>query len=333
MSHASFLTWTIELRFIFVPWPQKRRRGRRMLFKSLAVAASLALTVTATPTSHGRFHHRRAANESSYEYVIVGSGPGGAPLAARLALAGNKVLLIEAGGDHGDGLNQTVPAWNLKSAEDDIIKWDYFVTHYEDQKRQERDSHMTYRKPDGSYYHGLYPPAGAEPLGILYPRTGALGGCAEHNALITTYPHESDWTYLQQLTGDESWSPGHMRTYFEKLEKAQYVVGSGHGHGGWLRTSLTSLTLVLEDLKLLSIVVSAASAMGKVCESMMKGWLGVEADECIGSYYVPPYYGDFSRPYSTGRYQQRQPLARSDTGRLPGTSCHRRRDLHPQQPP
>lgn len=157
-----------------------------------------------------------------------------------------------------------MPAWNLKSAEDDIIKWDYFVTHYEDQERQERDSHMTYRKTDGGYYAGKYPPEGAEPVGILYPRTGALGGCAEHNALITTYPHESDFTYIQELTGDDSWAPDNMRTYFEKLERAQYVVGSGHGSDGWLRTSLTSLTLVLEDLKLLSIVVSAASAMGKV---------------------------------------------------------------------
>ncbi|KAF2163704.1 GMC oxidoreductase [Zasmidium cellare ATCC 36951] len=216
-----------------------------------------------TKPFHGRLHHRRAVNETSYEYVVVGSGPGGSPLAARLALAGYKVLLIEAGGDHGDALNQTVPAYNLKSAEDDIIKWDYFVTHYEDQERQERDSHMTYRKPDGGYYAGLYPPEGSEPLGILYPRTGALGGCAEHNALITTYPHESDWTYIQSLTGDDSWAPEKMRTYFEKLERAQYVVGSGHGSDGWLRTSLTSLTLVLEDLKLLSIVLSAASAMGK----------------------------------------------------------------------
>jgi choline dehydrogenase len=237
-------------------------KSNKMLFPR--VAAGLCLVGTAIAAVHGNAHqhHRRAANDTSYEYVVIGSGPGGGPLAARLALAGYKVLLIEAGGDHGDGLNQTVPAWNLKSAEDDAIKWDYFVNHYEDLERQERDSKMTYQTTDGSYYVGKYPPAGAKPLGILYPRTGALGGCAEHNALITTYPHESDWTYIQNITGDASWAPDNMRKYFEKLEKAQYLVGSGHGSDGWLHTSLTNLLLVAKDLKVLSIVLSAATAMG-----------------------------------------------------------------------
>ena len=34
-----------------------------------------------------------------FDYIIVGSGPGGGPMACRLALADKRVLLIEAGGD------------------------------------------------------------------------------------------------------------------------------------------------------------------------------------------------------------------------------------------
>ncbi|KAI5358925.1 putative glucose-methanol-choline oxidoreductase, FAD/NAD(P)-binding domain superfamily [Septoria linicola] len=238
-----------------------------MWLTPLAPLLLLATTVAAAPGRHGhdQLHHnyRRANETTEYEYVVIGSGPGGGPLAARLALAGHKVLLIEAGGDN-NGVNQTVPARNLQSTEDPAISWDYFVTHYKDEERQARDSKMTYKRTDGSYYTGKYPPEGAEPLGILYPRAGALGGCAEHNAAVTIYPFESDWTLHQTLTGDDSWAPANMRTYFEKLEKAQYLtLGSGHGYDGWFSTSLTELALVATDFRVLSIVLAAASALGK----------------------------------------------------------------------
>lgn len=147
-----------------------------------------------------------------YEYVVVGSGPGGSPLAARLAIAGYKVLLIDAGDDQGDSLVQQIPALQLQSTEFEGTKWEYFVNHYTNLTRQEEDTKMSYGLPDGSLYVGLDPPEGAKALGILYPRAGTLGGCAAHNAMITIYPHQSDWTNLANITGDDSWLPGPMRT-------------------------------------------------------------------------------------------------------------------------
>jgi NADPH-dependent 2,4-dienoyl-CoA reductase/sulfur reductase-like enzyme len=44
------------------------------------------------------------------EYVVVGSGPGGGPLAADLARAGHSVLLLEAGDDKSANLDEQVPA-------------------------------------------------------------------------------------------------------------------------------------------------------------------------------------------------------------------------------
>jgi choline dehydrogenase-like flavoprotein len=41
--------------------------------------------------------------DMSHDFIIVGSGAGGGPLAANLALAGHKVLLNEAGNDPKQG--------------------------------------------------------------------------------------------------------------------------------------------------------------------------------------------------------------------------------------
>jgi choline dehydrogenase len=240
-------------------------------------------SVRATPTqfsdANSRFHSRQRTQRDTtnttwlenYEYVVVGSGAGGGPLAARLAIGGYKVLLIEAGDDQGDALRQQVPALQLQSTEYEPMRWDYFVQHYTNETRQEEDSKMTWETPEGEKYVGNDPPAGSTPLGILYPRAGTFGGCTAHNAMITIYPHESDWENIANITGDDTWAPDAMRKYFERLEKNRYLPTSvvGHGYDGWLETSLTNLDLVVEDEKLLSLVISAATAMGKTIISSL----------------------------------------------------------------
>ncbi|KAF5697630.1 choline dehydrogenase mitochondrial [Fusarium mundagurra] len=199
-----------------------------------------------------------------YEYVVVGSGAGGGPLAANLARNGHKVLLLEAGDDQGSNLNQQVPAFHLKSTEDETMRWDYFVKHYEDGQLAQRDSKMTWETPTGKLHVGPDPPSGSKPKGILYPRAGTLGGCTAHNAMITIYPHESDWSNIADLTGDTSWDPVNMRQYFKRLERCEYRPHTDHGHGftGWLGTSLTDLELAMRDYKIISIIGAAATAMG-----------------------------------------------------------------------
>lgn len=205
------------------------------------------------------------STDGAYDYVVVGSGPGGGPVAANLAIAGYKVLLIDAGGDSGTDLTEAIPAMHLFSTEFEDTRWNYFVNHYPDLERQRKDSKMTYELPDGSFYVGLDPPEDATPLGVWYPRAGSLGGCSRHNALITIGAHDSDWDNIASLTNDSSWSATNMRTYFEGIEKNEYLPSSivGHGYRGWLVTSLTSLSLVVEDQKLLSLIISAATAAGK----------------------------------------------------------------------
>ncbi|RAL03458.1 GMC family oxidoreductase [Aspergillus ibericus CBS 121593] len=221
-----------------------------MLFARLLLLATGALSA--------------AVNLTGYEYIVVGSGAGGGPLAARLALAGHKTLLLESGDDQGLNPNYSVPAYSARASEDEQMAWNFFVRHYADDARQALDYKTTYTTPEGEEYTGLNPPPGSTMKGVLYPRTNTLGGCTAHNALIAVYPDRSDFEYIANLTGDDSWAPDNMRQYFAKLENNHYLLpgAPGHGYDGWLSTEYAPINLVLQDPQFLSLVLGGAFALG-----------------------------------------------------------------------
>jgi len=184
-------------------------------------------------------HRRMLADAESldstpFDYIVVGSGAGGGPLAARLAEAGKTVLVVEAGHDPAaegpaGGIVRIdtaekpaarevyqVPGYHAAATEDPQMSWMFSVRHYENDAAQKRDS---------KYVRAHDPLRGAdEPWkgGIQYPRASALGGCTAHHAMIVVKPNDKDWNDIAAVTGDASWRAETMQGYFARLENCLY---------------------------------------------------------------------------------------------------------------
>lgn len=104
----------------------------------------------------------------TFDYIVVGSGPGGGPLAANLARAGHSTLLIEAGDDQTANTNVSLVFEFAKAWNDPATAWDFWVKHSEDEARNMKYEHLTWRQTNGSFYVGQDPPPGAKLLGVWY---------------------------------------------------------------------------------------------------------------------------------------------------------------------
>jgi choline dehydrogenase len=153
--------------------------------------------------------------DAKYDYVFVGAGTAAAVAAARMAEAGLKVLLLEAGGDAKvanpsavEPLESQIPAAHGIASESKNLAvggTSYKVQHRSDDAKNAQDPN--------------YDPA---TKGVLYPRGEGVGGSSRMNAMIYVRPDREDFNIIAEATGDARWKWDNVEKLLQRIEKVEY---------------------------------------------------------------------------------------------------------------
>lgn len=139
-----------------------------------------------------------------YDYIVVGSGPGGAPVANRLSADGTATVAVVETGGANNGASITVPlllALNLPL----------------------RNRH--------NYGYRSVAQTGLNGRIAYQPRGRGLGGSSAINAMLYMRGHRGDYDEWRDL-GCPGWGYADVLPYFKKSEHNTAVQSSFHGVGG-----------------------------------------------------------------------------------------------------
>ena len=144
----------------------------------------------------------------SYDYVVVGGGSSGSLVAGRLAEAGARVLVLEAGGSDRNPLIQ-MPAGFVKLLSVEKYMWFYQSTV------QQR-------------LHGRQP---------VVPTGRVIGGGSSVNAMVYIRGQAGDYLPWVEATGDEGWGWPELLKRFRAMEGNHRFNDALHGVEGPLSVS------------------------------------------------------------------------------------------------
>lgn len=172
------------------------RIGRRGFIKmAVAAGASLAAAkVWAQELGDAAITQRYNAQnlQAAYDYIVVGSGSGGAVVAGRLAAETDaSVLVLEAGGtDQIDAvLNPLMWVSNIRSERD----WGY----------------------------SAQPSDAVNGRSLILPMGKVVGGGSSINAMIWARGHKNDFDFWASETGDDRWSYSKVLDIYKRIEDWQ----------------------------------------------------------------------------------------------------------------
>ncbi|TXG99884.1 MAG: GMC family oxidoreductase [Nevskiaceae bacterium] len=186
------------------------RLGRRQ-FIALAVAAGAELATAQAMAEDGTdaaitqlYNAQNLAAE--YDYIVVGSGSGGAVVAGRLAAESDaRVLVLEAGGT--DQVQSVIHPglWptNIRSP----LDWGYTAE----------------------------PTPSVNNRALILPMGKVVGGGSSINATVWARGHRTDFEHWADETGDEAWRYANVLSIYRRIENWQGVADpTRRGKGGRL---------------------------------------------------------------------------------------------------
>ncbi|TEB27342.1 alcohol oxidase [Coprinellus micaceus] len=125
-----------------------------------------------------------------FDFIVIGSGPGGSTVASRLSEDPKfNVLLIEAGGDNEGILDLSVPSFILNFPP--AYRWNYTIT----------------------------PSPAIANRTIEYMRGRVLGGSSSINGMIYSRGSADDYNSYARISGDNGWSWDSLLPYIKKNER------------------------------------------------------------------------------------------------------------------
>lgn len=224
---------------------KNKKLNRRKFIQQAAAATAATAAFSGCSTLSGIAGERHPSSKSEqgwqlnesdkFDFIVVGSGAGGGPLAAGLAREGFSVLLLEAGSSERTNNFSETPAFHAKASDDALLNWSYFVQRY-----NENGGYRRFEALNSKFLPGH--------KGVYYPRAAGLGGCTRVNALISLYPDHQDWNSIVRSTGDQSWNHNAMFDRFTKMQKE---------NGGWLHLTQANPLTLLKDSYLAVMALKA----------------------------------------------------------------------------